>query len=70
MLGIQAERHRRDLSLQQMADFMDISSSTLRSIERKGQLPNYRTLVKMQDVLGMDIEDMFAEVELSYSRKD
>lgn len=62
-LNIKAERNRKDLSQAQLAELVDLSPTSITSIEKGRQIPNAINLYLIAKVLEVDINDLFKGIE-------
>jgi transcriptional regulator with XRE-family HTH domain len=58
-LRVKALRHRRGLSQEELAERIDRSLNAVSSIERGRTLPNFTTLERLSEVLGVPVRDFF-----------
>lgn len=62
-LNIKAERNRRDLSQEELAELVDMSTNSITSIEKGRQIPSAINLYMIAKVLKVDINDLFKGIE-------
>ncbi|MBP3821616.1 helix-turn-helix transcriptional regulator [bacterium] len=62
-LNIRAERNRKELSQEQLAELVDLSSNSILQIEKGRQIPNAINLYLIAKVLKVDINELYKGIE-------
>lgn len=62
-LNIKAERNRKDLSQAELAEMVNLSNTSIASIEKGKQIPNAINLYLIAKVLEVDINELFKGIE-------
>jgi len=62
-LNIKAERNRKDLTQENLAELVNMSTSSIIAIERGRQIPNAINLYLIAKVLEVDINELYKGVE-------
>ncbi|CCY63270.1 helix-turn-helix domain protein [Clostridium sp. CAG:967] len=62
-LNIKAERNRKDLSQAELAEKVDLSTTSITAIEKGRQIPNAINLYLIAKVLEVDINELFKGVD-------
>ena len=62
-LNIRAERNRKELSQEQLAELVDLSSNSILQIEKGRQIPNAIHLYLIAKVLKVDINELYKGIE-------
>ena len=63
-LNIKAERNRKELSQEKLAELVSMSPTSINSIEKGKQIPNAINLYLIAKVLEVDINELFKGIEL------
>lgn len=62
-LNIKAERNRKDLSQAELAEMVELSNTSIASIEKGKQIPNAINLYLIAKALDVDINELFKGLE-------
>lgn len=62
-LNIKAERNRKELSQEKLAELVDLSSNSILQIEKGRQIPSAISLYLIAKVLGVDINELYKGIE-------
>lgn len=62
-LNIKAERNRKNLSQAELAEKVDLSTTSITAIEKGRQIPNAINLYLIAKVLEVDINELFKGVD-------
>jgi putative transcriptional regulator len=57
---IKVERARRDMTQQALADLVGVSRQTINYIETQRYMPSAALVLKLAQVFGMSVEELFA----------
>lgn len=67
---IREERYKRNLTLEELSEMVDISPSFLGLVERGRKFPSVENLYKLSNVLGVDPGLLFKDREIKTEPKD
>ena len=62
-LNIKAERNRKELTQEKLAELVDMSQTSINSIEKGRQIPNAINLYLIAKVLEIDINELYKGIE-------
>lgn len=62
-LNIKAERNRKELSQEKLAELVNMSPTSINSIEKGKQIPNAINLYLIAKVLGVNVNELFKGIE-------
>ena len=62
-LNIKAERNRKELTQEKLAELVDLSPNSIVQIEKGRQIPNAINLYLIAKVLEVDINDLYRGIE-------
>lgn len=62
-LNIKAERNRKELSQEKLAELVNMSPTSINSIEKGKQIPNAINLYLISKVLNVNINELFKGIE-------
>lgn len=60
--NLKAERYRKGITQSQLAEFADVSDSTISLLERGVQTPSIFLVYDISKILGIDINDLLKNI--------
>lgn len=63
------KREEKGLTIEELAEYIDKSKSTIALMERYGVMPNFDTACKLCELLDIDIKWLWEQIKEDYEKK-